>query len=50
MHPEWFSDEYDRLLARAGLPHGVLHEVRSKNRALTCAFVVRPKGFEPLTF
>ena len=28
VHPEWFSDEFGRLLARAGLPRGVLHEAR----------------------
>jgi integrase len=28
VHPEWFSDEFGRLLARAGLPRIVLHEAR----------------------
>jgi integrase len=27
-HPEWFSDEFGRLLKRADLPRSVLHEAR----------------------
>lgn len=34
VHPEWFSDEFGRLLARAGLPHGVLHEARHTTLSL----------------
>jgi integrase len=34
VHPEWFPDEFGRLLKRAELPRSVLHEARHTTLSL----------------